>query len=64
MTCTPYGINTHRLLVRGSRIDGLSEAKVMSDAIPIEGYMVALVIVIIFAAAALIYLLIRNRKRH
>ena len=24
MTCTPYGINTHRLLVRGVRVDAVS----------------------------------------
>ena len=25
LTCTPYGINSHRLLVRGHRIDNLEE---------------------------------------
>ena len=25
ITCTPYGINTHRLLVRGVRIDNIEE---------------------------------------
>lgn len=28
VTCTPYGINTHRLLVRGTRIDTITEKKV------------------------------------
>ena len=28
MTCTPYGINTHRLLVRGHRIENLPEEEV------------------------------------
>ena len=27
VTCTPYGINTHRLLVRGSRTENLPEEK-------------------------------------
>ena len=27
LTCTPYGINTHRLLVRGKRIDNIEEKK-------------------------------------
>ena len=27
LTCTPYGINTHRLLVRGRRIDNIEEKK-------------------------------------
>lgn len=28
ITCTPYGINTHRLLVRGVRIDAITEKQV------------------------------------
>ncbi|WP_303804395.1 class C sortase [Ruminococcus flavefaciens] len=28
LTCTPYGINTHRLLVRGVRIENIEEKKV------------------------------------
>lgn len=43
-TCTPYGINSHRLLVRGHRIENLEEAKtvrVTSDAIQIEPTIVA-----------------------
>ena len=38
MTCTPYGINTHRLLVRAHRIDTeLPHAvKVPADAVPID----------------------------
>ena len=26
VTCTPYGVNSHRLLVRGHRVDNLEEA--------------------------------------
>ena len=36
MTCTPYGINTHRLLVRGVRVDGSANAYVPADAYQIE----------------------------
>ena len=39
MTCTPYGINTHRLLVRGHRVDNAVEAaqvRVIPDARQIE----------------------------
>ena len=37
LTCTPYGINTHRLLVRGHRIENAQgEAKVVADAVMIE----------------------------
>ena len=43
-TCTPYGINTHRLLVRGHRIDNLAESntiRITSDAMQIEPIIVA-----------------------
>lgn len=44
VTCTPYAINSHRLLVRGRRIDNLEEAKsvfVTADATQIEPVIVA-----------------------
>lgn len=37
VTCTPYGINTHRLLVRGHRVDNpMGDAKVVADAMQID----------------------------
>ena len=37
LTCTPYAINTHRLLVRGRRVENpRSEVKVVPDAMAIE----------------------------
>ena len=44
VTCTPYGINSHRLLVRGHRVENAEEAaavRVTSDAIRIEPVIVA-----------------------
>lgn len=42
LTCTPYGINTHRLLVRGHRIENIiEEAHVVSEAVVIEPLVVA-----------------------
>ena len=44
MTCTPYGINTHRLLVRGTRIENEKnylEVRITADAIKIEPLYVA-----------------------
>lgn len=49
VTCTPYGINTHRLLVRGHRVENAEVArkvKVTSDAIEIEPLIVACIIVV------------------
>lgn len=44
VTCTPYGINSHRLLVRGHRVENQEVAKtvrVTADAVRIEPVMVA-----------------------
>lgn len=41
VTCTPYGINTHRMLVRGKRIDNITgEVVVVSEAVRIPNYVV------------------------
>ena len=67
VTCTPYGINTHRLLVRGHRIDNIEEAKtvrVTADAIQIEPLLVAPIVAIPMLLILLILLLLpRRRKR-
>ena len=44
VTCTPYGINSHRLLIRGHRIENQEEARVVrvsADAIQIDPMIVA-----------------------
>lgn len=44
VTCTPYGINSHRLLVRGHRVENVEAAKtvrVTADAVQIEPLLVA-----------------------
>lgn len=44
VTCTPYGVNSHRMLVRGHRVDNLEEEmviRVTSDAVVIEKLVVA-----------------------
>lgn len=41
VTCTPYGINTHRMLVRGRRIDNIvGEVVVVAEAVRIPNYIV------------------------
>ena len=44
VTCTPYGINSHRLLVRGHRVENVQAAKtvrVTADVVQIEPMLVA-----------------------
>ena len=57
VTCTPYGINSHRLLVRGHRVENAAEARIVrvtADAVQIEPVIVAPVL----AAPMLLILLI------
>lgn len=57
VTCTPYGVNTHRLLVRGHRVENVEIAKkirITADAIQIEPLLVAPIV----AAPVLLVLLI------
>lgn len=66
VTCTPYGINSHRLLVRGHRIENVEEAKVVrvtADAIQIEPMIVAPIVAMPILLVLLIGLLIPKRKR-
>ncbi len=41
ITCTPYGINTHRILVRGARIETVEKAAVIitPEAVRIPNYI-------------------------
>jgi sortase A len=67
VTCTPYGINTHRLLVRGHRIENAEEAasvRVTSDAIQIEPVIVAPMIAVpILLILLMIVFLPGNKKK-
>lgn len=54
LTCTPYGINTHRLLVRGVRIQG----DIKKDYITTEGFKVNRLIVMPIIALPIIALLL------
>ena len=66
VTCTPYGINTHRLLVRGHRIDNLEEVKtvrVTADAVQIEPMLVAPMAAIPILLVLLLLLLLPRRRK-
>lgn len=66
VTCTPYGINSHRLLVRGHRIENAAEAKtvrVTADAIQIEPLIVAPVVAAPMLLLLLILLLLPKPKK-
>lgn len=62
VTCTPYAINSHRLLVRGTRIpyDGEEQAEGAGYIRRFLPYLVALWIILVLT---LIYVLVRRRKK-
>ena len=66
VTCTPYGINTHRLLVRGHRVANAEEAvqiRVTADAIQIEPVLVAPLVAVPMLLILLVGLLVSTRKK-
>ena len=66
MTCTPYGINTHRLLVRGKRVETTESQKhirVAADALRIEPIIVAPILAIPMLLAALVGVLVAPHLR-
>ena len=66
MTCTPYGINTHRLLVRGKRVETTESQKhirVAADAFRIDPIIVAPILAIPMLLAALVGVLVAPHLR-
>lgn len=66
VTCTPYGINSHRLLVRGHRIETEESAAivhVVADAIQIAPTIVAPIVAIPILLLFLLVLFIRPKRR-
>ena len=65
MTCTPYGINTPRLLVRGRRVetpDQYKHLRVTAEALKIEPIIVAPIMALPMLLILLIGMLISTRK--
>lgn len=66
VTCTPYGVNSHRLLVRGHRIDNLENAgaiRVTADALQVEPVIVAPLVAAPILLVLLIVLLVSTSKK-
>ncbi len=70
MTCTPYGINTHRLLVRGTRIENEKkrlDVRLTADGIKIDPLYVAPFIAVPVLVLMVFWVLIMtsgSRKKH
>lgn len=66
VTCTPYGINTQRLLVQGHRVDNVEESReirVIADALQIDPLIVAAITAIPMLLVLLIILFLPKRTK-
>ena len=64
VTCTPYGVNSHRMLVRGHRVDNQSEAvRQTADAIRNDPLLVAPIAAIPLLLALLLLLAAAPKKK-
>lgn len=65
VTCTPYGINTHRMLVRGKRIENIEEDKVINvitEAYQIDPLLVTPAVAAPMLGILLVVLLVKSSK--
>lgn len=65
LTCTPYGINTHRLLVRGRRIETIEEKTlyIKSDAHKIDSLIVTPIVALPILFTLMIIVLVKPVKK-
>lgn len=66
MTCTPYGVNTHRLLLRSKRIETIYEldVKVVADALKVDPlYVVPLIAAPLLLALLIFWIFGGKRKK-
>ena len=70
VTCTPYGINSHRILIRGHRVDNVEAAtkvRITADAVQKDRLLIAAILVVpilvIMFTALSIYEHIKKRRK-
>ena len=64
VTCTPYGVNSHRLLVRGHRIPNkVKDARVVSEASRVDAMIVAPIIAVLLFIILLLVSAVYRRLR-
>ena len=65
VTCTPYGVNSHRLLGRGHRIPNLEDdsIRVTADAMQVDRLIVASAIAVPILLILIIWVLVHYRKK-
>lgn len=71
ITCTPYGINTHRLIVRGIRDDSLISDDIVQDdsyfwklLLGSPYFIIAIILIILVLILTLIWLFMRKKNKN
>ena len=63
VTCTPYGINTHRLLVRGHRTENASGVRIVSEAVEVDPFIVAPIVAFPFLFTLFMMVMLKKPKK-
>lgn len=66
VTCTPYGVNSHRLLVRGHRVENQEAAgilRITADALMIDSRFVAPILAVPILLIVVLFMVLRPLKR-
>ena len=66
VTCTPYGVNSHRLLVRGHRVENQEATgflRITADAMMIDSRFVAPVLAVPILLVVVLFMVLRPLKR-
>ena len=66
VTCTPYGVNSHRLLVRGHRVENQEATgflRITADAMMIDSHFVAPVLAAPILLGIILFMVLRPLKR-
>lgn len=62
VTCTPYGINSHRMLVTGHRVENDAEWEALNEARQIDSRLVAIGVAVPILLILFIFLMVRHRR--
>ncbi len=63
VTCTPYGLNTHRLVITGERVPDAMKVEAVSDASPISKWNLIPILVAGGSLLMLTFRVMNNRKK-
>ena len=63
ITCTPYGVNTHRLLVRGELKSNIIDSDVSGDAVVVDSNIITIIISVILIIILFIIMIMLRKRR-